>query len=177
MSLKITRHKDGRAHVRVGAQVAALIAGDLDISQVDDEELIRGQLRSRDGNFRGSPPVIVPRALYAEWVRREMETGFQSMIGDLGQIVQSVVGIAGDESLPANVRLKAAEMVMDRVYGKVRQHVELDLGEKPKHEAVIEEATIDRSPEGWGNPEEDAIVDAELVSEDDDLNDLDEWDD
>ena len=168
MSMPIKRDKDGRAHVRVGAKVAALIAGDIDLNDWDDEELIRGQARAKDGTFRGQPPALVPREVYQEWARRQMEQGFQDMLGNLREIVEVVVQMATDPTVDESVKLRAAEQVMDRIYGKPRQSVDLGIhDDDEKLDALMQSVVIRREDfhEPWGG--EDDVVDAEVLADDD----------
>ena len=89
--------------------------------------------------------------LYAEFARRQMQSWFADMMGDLREIVGAVREIATNPEVDEGTRLRAAEMVMDRIYGKPEQAVDLSVGETPEHEHIIDAITVDRSlgePEG-----------------------------
>lgn len=163
---------DGRAYIRVSERVAKLITGDIDPSTWDDEELARGYMRDKNGKFN-RPPVVVPRSIYAEWARRQMEQGFQDMLGDLREIVRAVCAIATDDTVDEGTRLRAADMIMNRVYGMPKQAVDVALREPEKYEQLLESVTIDRSLP----PEDDDVVDAEVLDEDDWDVSLEAWDD
>jgi hypothetical protein len=56
----------------VSRHTAAILDGEEDLSAWDDEELLRGQRRAKNGRFVGRPPLVVPQAVHAERVRRTM---------------------------------------------------------------------------------------------------------
>lgn len=165
----LRRHADGRALVRVSEKVARLIAGESDLSEWDDEEIARGQARAKNGHFAGRPPTVVPKQVYVEFARRQMDAGFQDMIGDLREVVKAVRHIATDPDVDEGTRLRAADMIMDRVYGKPKQAVDIGVSDRPRHEELIASVTIKRSMEELEECNEGEIVDAEV------LEDGDEW--
>lgn len=173
----LRRNKDGRAYVRVSGKVAGLIAGDDTLTSWDDEELLRGQAKSKRGKFEGRPPTMVPREVYAEWARRQMEQGFQDMLGDLREVVKAVRYIATDQSQDASVRLRAAEMVLDRIYGKPKQAVDIGVAEREKYQQVLDDVTIQRDLAA--DTDDSEIIDAEIVEDEDEFafDDDDEWED
>jgi hypothetical protein len=150
-------------YVRVGAKAAQLIAGEIDLSDFDDEEILRGQARTKAGDFRGGEPTIVPRAIYQEFARRQMEAGFTDMIGHLQEIVRVVLDIATDPDNEPSVKLRAAEMIMDRIYGKPKAEMQLALEPGSGFEEVLAATVINRDEfdKPWDG-EEEIIVDAEV---------------
>lgn len=164
------RHSDGRAFVHVSENTADLIAGEVDLSEWDDEELYRGYTRAKDGSFRGRPPTVVPIALYQEFIRRQLRRAEQGFVDDLAETVKVVKNIARDENVDPDTRLRAANMIFDRALGKPKDRIELvgRLEQQEPHERVIEAVTVDRSlPPGDDeeDPEEN-ITDAEVVDDD-----------
>lgn len=173
----LRRDADGRAYVRVSPRMADLIAGETDLSQWTDEEVVRGQARSKRGMFEGRPPSVVPRALYEEFVRRQLEKGFSQLMADLPELVAVMLDLAKDETLDPALRLRAADMALDRVLGKPRERHDIDLGiapapERPSYEQVLNAVVIRRGADEWDGH----VVDAEVV-DDDPWDTLDEWDD
>lgn len=163
----LKKHNDGRAYVRVSEKVAALISGEADLADWDDEELLRGQAKSKRGKFEGRPPTMVPREVYAEWARRQMEAGFQDMLGDLREVVKAVRHIATDASVDETTRLRAAEMVLDRIYGKPKQAVDIGISEPEKYQQVIEAVTVQRDLADDADADGE-VIDAEVVEDDED---------
>lgn len=162
----LTRDKEGRAYIRVGSKVAALIAGESDLSEWDEEEIARGQQRSSDGHFK-RPPTVVPREVYQEFARRQYEQGFAHLTGHLGEMMATVVQFANDPELDESVRLKAIDMALNRLLGKPREKVDLAMNAKVEHAPAEPLQYVVNEDELW--PDDD-VVDAEIVEDDDDWN-------
>lgn len=164
------RNNDGRAYVRVSENTADLIAGEIDPVDWDDEELLRGYSRAKDGSFRGRPPSLVPIGVYQEFVKRQLQRAEQGFVENVAKTVEAVAAIAKDPDVDESTRLKAAEMIWDRVWGKAKSRVELTGAPDPKeaYEQVIDAVTLDRSlPAGEDEDEDDGdVVDAEVVEDD-----------
>lgn len=162
------RNRDGRAYVRVSETTADLIAGEVDLSEWDDDELFRGHTRAKDGTWKGRPPSVVPIAVYQEFVRRQLQRAEQGFANNLTNAVNSLVRISEDPDVPANVRLKALEMIFDRVLGKPKERVEISpMIADPEWKQNIDRVTVDRA--ALAPPEDGDVVDAEVVDDDDEL--------
>lgn len=158
------RHRDGRAFVHVSEATANLIAGEVDVGEWDDEELFRGYSRAKDGTFKGRPPSVVPIGVYQEFIRRQMQRAEQGFANNLTHAVQNLIRISEDPDVPANVRLRALEMIFDRVLGKPKERVEIGpLIADPAWKQTIDAVTVDRA--ALAAPEDD-VVDAEIVDDD-----------
>lgn len=158
--------KQGRGWVKVGAKIARLIAGEDDLSDWSDEELLNGRPADQNGAFSGQPPTLIPREVYIEWIRRQMDRGFQDMLGDLREVVAAVRELVTEPDTDDSVKLRAASMIMDRVYGKPREAVDVSFGDnREQWERIVDEVTIDRSLDD-GN-----VIDAEVLDDDDDWQD------
>lgn len=119
--------KNQRPRSPVGRVEPAILAGELDLSEWDDDELLRGQRRSHNGKFQGRPPKVVPTAVHQELVRRRI-----SRAGDLlDETLEDAVALLGlvirDPKAQYADRIKAAGMVMDRVMGKSPERVHLEV--------------------------------------------------
>lgn len=124
-------------HVRVGQSTAAILAGDEDVSQWDDEELIRGQRRNKNGRWGGRPPKVVPTAVHKELTRRRMSEAYRLLQSNLVEATNVLIDLATDPDVESSVRLKAATTIMERVMGKTPERVELSAVErKPWEDAV-----------------------------------------
>lgn len=164
----------GREWVRVSGPVAKMLAGELDLTQWDDEELFRGRQRDKNGNFSGRPPSLVPRAAYEEFVRRQLERAEQLFVSNIAEAVEELVKIAKDPDVDESVRLKAIQMISDRTLGAVKQRVDIGAaGDSEPWKAIVEAVTVNRDL-----PDEDDVIDAEVVDEEPDWEtELDEWED
>lgn len=180
MGLRV--HNDGRAEVRLSQNTTALVKaaedGELDLSDWDDEELLRGRRRDKNGTFGDRPPKLVPRVLYLEWKKRV----FQQVERGLGERAREcAVELArmalGEVEYDAG-RQSALESVLDRTVGKPveRQQVSAEVNVS-RAEQIMDAVTIsthdsvDEFYEAWGNDQppgtahDEDIVDAELVDD------------
>ena len=115
---------DDDIYVRLRGRYAQLLSGTLSVEDLDDEELAQGRLRSADGTFRGRPPTIVPADLVAamrkEWMGRA-ETKLREALHSHG--IGVLVELAKDEDIDPAVRLRAADMIIQRTMGKVPDRI------------------------------------------------------
>lgn len=136
-----------------------LISGELKVEDLTDEEIRRQQLMNSQGDFRGRPPMWVPRefamAMQAEHFRR-FKRDMSELVPDAVRAVKEMLNSRhlspGDAA-----RLRAAELVMERNFGKVTQNVD-------------QHVTVDKG-KSFENYVEDALVDAEVI---DDLDAIEE---
>lgn len=136
------------------SRLQLLLDGDLSVEDLDDEEIQRMQLRNKNGDFRGRPPVWIPRELAAA-VQIEFRRRFQSEMQRLMPLA-----LKGHEELlrsrhlaPGDAaRMSAIKEVYERTMGKVTQTVD--------QHVVVE----NRSFEDFVG---DAIIDVEEEPEDD----------
>lgn len=165
----------GKGRVRLSGKQVELLeqsrAGTLDVSDWDLEELLRGHRRARDGTFRGRPPMIVPRDVHDELARRvktQVAHDLRYLASEhIEPIYKSIMdaangGIAPEDVPGLRLQLEAAKDLMDRFV--VAKSEKVEVSGTMKHDAVIGSVTVDRTL-----PEDDEdIVDAEVVDEDDD---------
>lgn len=107
-----------RASVRVGKSSTKILTGAEDLSEWDDEELIRGMRRDRNGGWRGKKPLVVPKAIHDELVKRTLSRAQHELAGSLEKAVEVLVALVVNENVEPRDRLRAISMVMDRVMGK-----------------------------------------------------------
>ncbi len=128
--------------IYLGKSNTALIRGDDDVRQWDDEELLRGSRRSSKGDFRGRPPAVVPKAVHDEMVRRKMQEAHDLLRDNLVAAVQVFAEIATDKEVDPAVRLKAAEKIVERVLGKVPDSLLLTEDREPSWAQTIRASMI-----------------------------------
>jgi hypothetical protein len=124
-------HVNERAHIRVGKTSTKVLTGEDDLSEWDDEELRQGRRRAASGTWRGRKPTVVPKALHDELVRRTLDQAAILLRDNLGAAVEVLVELVTDEGIEAKDRLRAVQMIMDRVMGKAPDKVELTAEMKP----------------------------------------------
>lgn len=150
---------DCRALVRVGVGTTRVLTGEDDLSEWDDDELIRGQRKDKNGRFQGRRPLVVPMIIHQELVKRRLSQAAVIMRDNLVDVTQTVVDIALGADSEDKDRLKAAEIIMNRMMGKAPERVEFKLAES-KMEAAFKAMLV---PD-----EDDDIVDAEVIEDDED---------
>ncbi|MGI9121194.1 MAG: hypothetical protein ACR2G7_13935 [Acidimicrobiales bacterium] len=124
--------------ISLGRTNAAILNGDEDLSLWSEEELIRGQRKARNGRWTGRKPKVVPAAVHLELTRRRMSQAYELMRDDLVAAVQVLGEVVRDPEASNRDRLKAAELIMDRVLGKATERVEVKLRPDPWEELVVE---------------------------------------
>lgn len=141
----------GRRKTRVVAtrnptRLELLIKGDLKVEDLDDEEILRMQLKNVNGDFRGRPPMWVPRSFALE-MRAEFTRRFQGELNNMlpkalkahKEILDSRHLAPGDAA-----RMTAVKEVYDRTFGKVVQQTEVHATvEKKDFSDVVADVVMD----------------------------------
>ena len=119
-----------RGQVSVPPRVQALLDGSIGVEDLDDEELIRGFLRARDGTFKGGQPKVIPKVVHDRVIREIFKRADDMLRGSLLDAVGAILKIATDERVSPADRLKAATWVYERLRGKVpdQVHVSVETG-------------------------------------------------
>lgn len=99
----------------------------MDLTAWSDEELMRGQRRSKRGTWEGRPPRLVPKAIHDELVRRKMSKAHDILRDSIVRAAEVLREILDDKNADDAVRLKAAGMLLDRGLGKATERVEISL--------------------------------------------------
>lgn len=133
--------------IRVGQRTAAVLAGDDDLATWDDEELIRGQRRNKNGRWGGRPPKVVPAAVHHEITRRKMSEAYRLLQTNLVAATEVLVSLATDPEVESSVRLKASITIMERVLGKTPERVELSAVERKPWEDAVKGGIVRIPPE------------------------------
>lgn len=146
------------------------------VEQLSPEELVRGQIKARDGSFRGAPPQWVPRAFHRACITELMRRGKWMWQENYLRAIETMTEIAsgkgaGKTATPGE-RIKAAQFVIERLEGKVPEVLRIQ-GDQP-WEAVLDgivadvpDAAIERGMRALAGAQEvlEDIVDAEVVDE------------
>jgi hypothetical protein len=169
------RTKTGGAMVKLTPTAAGVIYDGQSLDEWD-EELLRGRRRNKHGTFTGRPPKVIPAALAKELTRRRFQRSFLLMADSLVDAALMLRSIVSDKRAEPADRVRAAELMFNRVLGKPKEAVTLDFqvdDEQPAWQklmakgivASVEDAALmlDRQR---GLEEQGEIVDGELVEED-----------
>jgi hypothetical protein len=156
------RMKDGRALMTVSPSTADILEGITDLSEWDDEELLRGQRKASNGKFVGRPPKVVPQEVHAERVRRTMSKAYALLHESTVDAVALLRTVVLDDFANYSDRIRAAELIMTRVLGKPTERIELATERPdPPWMVAIRHGIVGLVTE----PEDSEIVDAEIVEE------------
>ena len=142
----------GRVSVQPGtynSRTLALLAGDLPVEDLDDEELARGMCRNEDGTFPKRDPEMVPKVIHDRMMRHLMERAEEGLRRGLMDCVEAMVGIAGNDAVAPGDRMRAATFVIERVMGKTPERVLV--GQEKPFEVVLDK--IVRGPRTRQIPE------------------------
>jgi len=146
---KVHLSKEERELRALTPRMRDLAEGRLSVEDLDFEELQRGQLRDKNGNFTGRKPAILPRAWHERVAQELIRRGESEFRKNFNGALQAMVTLATNEKTPARERLAASQYVIERIMGKIPDKVEtkseitvfdqlvqdgsllVDLGERP----------------------------------------------
>lgn len=109
--------------VAYNPRMAALLEGEIEPEDLDDEELARGMCRDVNGNFPRKPPVTVPRVMYDRMTQVLFKRAEEALRENLVNAAESMGKIIGDPEVDAGTRLKAAQWLYERLMGKAPTEV------------------------------------------------------
>lgn len=142
--------------------------GKLPVSELDDEELSRGQIRKADGSFTANK--VVHSDVHDQMVRKLFERSDEMLRANLLTAVGTFAEIAAGTAYEPQDRLKAAEFIFTRLRGKVPTEVVLSQ-DKPFEVVLTDMLTGgSRADSRRARGIEEGVVDAEFVEEIADLD-------
>lgn len=153
----------GRALVRVGRSTTDILIGREDLSKWDMEELRRGRKRDKNGGWQGRDPVIVAKAVHDELVKRTLSQAEELMRSNLEAAVKMLTELAVADNVEPKDRLKAIDMIMNRVMGREPQRLEVQA--EGKFEAALAHSIVSLP---------DELVDAYADNRDEEIGDEEE---
>lgn len=134
---------DGRGIATVSAQTRAIVSGESSLEDWSDEELLRGMRRSRRGRWEGKPPKLVPAELHREYTRRQFQRAHAVLAESLADGAKLLGEIIRDRGASRADRLKATELLFDRVLGRPAQSLAVNLAaEEPAWRAMFASAIV-----------------------------------
>lgn len=157
---RVGDYGEHRALVRCGRGTTDVLVGKDDLSDWDEEELRRGRRRDVNGGWRGKDPVIVPKAVHDELVKRTLAKANKLLTENLEAAVTVLAEVLNDKKVDPKDRLKAVEMIMNRAMGREPQKIEFK-GES-KWEAAIAHSIVSMPAE---------LVDPNINNRDEDNDD------
>jgi hypothetical protein len=100
-------------------------------SELDPEELARGQLKDRNGTFAGRPPAMVPRAFQQSCVREIQRRFNEKVQARLLDAVDEMIDLSkSGGGLEGKDRAKLLVYLIERVMGPVPKQIEIRTGDE-----------------------------------------------
>lgn len=162
-----TRGGQERAEVKLGRANTAVLRGEDDPSEWDDEELSRGRRRNPDtGRFEGPDPQMVPTSVQREYLRRITTSVRHKMASGSEEAIEYLLSVMRDGNANQNLRVKVAQDLLDRLGMKAPEQINLTADdERPPWMRALEQIIV--------VPEEgdEGVIDVEAIepSEDEQL--------
>lgn len=122
----VRRQESGRAVLRVSAPIADAIDDPETLKDWSDEELRRGRRLGPKGKFNGPDPKVIPSNVHREMLRRQLSQAEVLLTQNLTEAVRLLGHIVSSPASEDKDRLKAAQLIMDRVMGKPKESVTID---------------------------------------------------
>lgn len=108
-----------QVRVRIPQRMQELIDGTISIEELDDEELIRGQLRDKHGQFTGQKPLLIPRSMHQAVVRELVERGDGKLKKHFDNAIEVHAEIMNNPRANPQARLEASRYIWERIAGKI----------------------------------------------------------
>lgn len=133
------------ASVGLGVGTTAVLLGDDDPSDWDNEELLHGRRRDRNGHFQGRDPNVIPREVHNELIRRSMRSADKSFRRMQSMALEQLQSIIEGVDVDDKDRLKAIELVLHRTLGKVPEKVDVAMAKAPWEDLLVD-SIVDVGP-------------------------------
>lgn len=104
---------------------ARLLDGSLRVHDLDDDEVKNMRVKGKDGTFNGKAPTL-PSHLAQEFHREIINRAQHSLRTALGDVVDALKEIALDPEAKDSDRIKAGNIIMDRVLGRAVETVRVE---------------------------------------------------
>jgi hypothetical protein len=140
--VKVTAGGTVTVTARYNARMLALMAGEINVDDLDEEELARGMCRGPNGEIPKRQPAMVPKAMYDKMLKALFERSDDLLKESLIAAATSIAKIATDDSVDPGTRLKSATWLFERLRGKTPDVLQVSQ-EKP-YEVLI--GKVERGP-------------------------------
>jgi len=119
--------------------------GYITVDDLDDEELIRGQCRNRNGWFSTSNKNSqISKPVYDKMVSRLFDRAQEKMRENLLQAIDVLAEISQGDAFEASDRANASKFLIERVLGKTTEKIDLTVGAKPFEQILTGIAPLTR---------------------------------
>jgi acyl-CoA thioesterase len=118
--------------------MAQFMHGEIKAEDLDDEELMRGQIKADNGTFSGRPPHLIPRAFHEALTRELLKRGEGILRRNFMMAMETFIVIAADPNVEPKDRLKAAQYIWERTAGKIPERMDIKAEIQPWQEDITE---------------------------------------
>lgn len=145
-----TKEYGAEPHVKLANMAAVsdryidFVNGKLTIADLDDEEIMRGQLRAKDGTFRGAPPRWIPREFMVQ-VMAERDQRMRSELMPLAMDAMKTLkqAMSSGTTVHDGPKITAAVKALEYTIGKPTERVQITGDVKvTQYSNIIDEATV-----------------------------------
>jgi hypothetical protein len=160
----MARTKKGGAIVSISPTSAAVAFDGASLDDWDDTELLAGRRKNKYGTFTGRAPNLIPLRLHRELTKRRMTRATAILAYSLIDAAKLLRAVIRDEEADLSARIKCAEILFDRVLGRPREAISLDVHTDLKPWQVMAQASIVRVVGNEAQATEE-IVEGEIVAD------------
>jgi hypothetical protein len=100
------------------------------VAELDPEELARGQLKDKNGAFKGRPPSLVPRQFQQSCVREIQRRFNEKVQARLLTATDELIELSRSGFLDGKDRAKVLIYLLERVMGPVPKQVHISSGDE-----------------------------------------------
>lgn len=123
-TIPVKRSRTGDRFAKLSPGAVDLLENPDQLDSWDDEELMWGTRRHpRTGKLPTRLPNFIPAKVHQELTKRVMSRARHRFAAELEYAIKAHCSIIRDVTLPAIVRLRAIDMLYDRVFGKAAQPI------------------------------------------------------
>src|SRR6266496_3654848 len=123
----MARTKTGGAIVKISPTSAAVAFDGASLDDWDDTELLAGRRKNKHGTFTGRSPNVIPLRLHQELTKRRMQRATAILAYSLIDASKLLRAVVRDEEADLSARIECAKLLFDRVLGKPREAISLDV--------------------------------------------------
>lgn len=148
------------------SRMGKFLDGEITVEDLDWQELLRGQLRDRNGTFTGRPRLMVPRKFHQAISRELLSRVDQEFREDFDASMTALRELIQSPRTPAREKLAAIIYWQERTIGRVADKSTVEV-EVKRFDRLVEGGTllVDLDePEAPALPAEE-IFDAEVVND------------
>ena len=121
----VARHRPRKG--TIPTRYEAFMNGELTIDDLDEDEIMRGQLKNAAGNFGGRPPMYIPRKFATALAEKQKELIQAELAGLVLPAMRTLVEVMNKpHPQPGdNAKVQAAKLILERNLGKVPETLQL----------------------------------------------------